>query len=359
MISVRLIPYRIGYLLCFTLLLASCNSKKEKDSPGLMPPVKVRVMEVAAGKNESERVYSATVSSQTSTTVSFSVSGTISYLYVAEGQKVSKGQLLGKIESGDYINAKNIAYAQLAEAQDGYDRLKKLHDANALPEVKWVEMEQKLKQAQNAAEMADRTLGDASLYSPASGTISRKFAEPGQTVVPVQPIYEIVSTDNLEADVSVSENQVASFSVGETAIVSFDNKDIPQIEGKVKSKSVVADPLTRSFTVKVALPSSQEGKILPGMIANVTFPDRNLKTDTLTANNIYLPSGCVLLNEDNRWFVWVVEDSTAQRRFVDVDELVANGVRVTSGLKKGDKVIVAGMQKVGTGTRVVTETAND
>ena len=324
--------------------------KDKKDKPTMAPPVKVTVLAVTPSMQESERVYSGTVSSSATTNVSFSVAGTITNLYASEGQKVGKGQLIGKVRDAEYQNALNIANAQLAEAQDGYERLKKLHDANALPDVKWVEMQQKLKQAQNAAEMAQRTVNDASLHSPVSGTVTRKFADVGQSVLPVQPIYEIVSTDNLTIDVSVSENEIGGFKVGQVASVAFESADIPALQGKVTQKTVVADPITRSYTVKVGI-DSDKGKILPGMIGNVTFQAPESVGEEPSA--IVLPSGSVLLNEDNRLFVWIVKNGLAERRFVTADELSNHGIIVKSGLAPNDSVIVAGMQKVGTGTKVI------
>ena len=329
-------------------IFSSCNNKKDK--PTLSPPVKVTVLEISSGNSESGREYSGTVSSSESTTISFSVPGTIEGLYAKEGQKVSKGQLLGKVRNGEYLNAYNIAEAQLAEAQDGYNRLKKLHDANALPEIKWVEIQQKLKQAQNAAEMAKRTLNDAGLHSPISGTVTQKFADVGQNVVPSQPIYEIVATNDLTIDIPVSENEIGRFKTGEKAIVSLETLGKDSIEGAVSQKSVSADPLTRSYTVKIAIPN-KDGKILPGMIGSVFFPENSSKEESL-GSSFVLPSQAVLLNDDNRWFVWVVKDSVAERRFVTADELVADGILINSGLHEGDKVIVEGMQKVGTGAKV-------
>lgn len=338
----------ISFALLSCASLTSCN--KKKNSPTLPPPVRVKV-EVASEKNVSaQRQYSGTVSSSDNTTVSFAVAGTITNLYVEEGQKVSKGQLIGKVRDGEYINALNIAEAQLAEAQDGYNRLKKLHDANALPDVKWVEMQQKLKQAQNAVEMAKRSVNDASLHSPVTGTVTRKLADVGQTVLPVQPIYEIVSTSDLTIDVSVSENEIGNFELGEKAKINFDSKNIPQIEGKVTSKAVAADPLTRSYQVKLSI-GSEGGKILPGMIGTVEFENTGVSENDNQA--IVLPTQAVLLNEDNRLFVWIVKNGMAERRFVEADELSGSGIIVKSGLQPTDSIIVAGMQKVGTGTKVI------
>lgn len=344
--TVRVALFTSGLFLM--AVISGCKGKK--DTPTAPPPVRVSVMAVSESAPGSGVSYSGTVTASETSMVSFSVAGTITNLYVAENQKVSKGQVLGKVRDGDYVNTLNIAEAQLAEAQDGYDRLKKLHDANALPDVKWVEMEQKLKQAQNAVEIAKRSVGDALLRSPVSGTVTRKLADVGQTVLPAQPVYEIISTGDLTIDISVSENLIGNFYIGEKATVKFDNPELPELMGKVTQKSVVADPLTRGYTVKVAVPA-EHGKVLPGMLADVTF---ERKADISQEQQvIVLPLQSVLLNEDNRLFVWTVKNNVAERKFVEADELSSHGVIVKSGLTPGDSVIVSGMQKVGTGTRVV------
>ena len=334
--------------ICICLLNSSCS--KKKDSVTVAPPVKVKVMVVSENKECTITEFSGTVSSSETTTVSFAVPGTITELYGKEGEKVNKGQLLGKLRNGEYLNAYNIAEAQLAEAQDGYQRLKKLHDANALPDVKWVEMQQKLKQAQNAAEMAKRTLDDADLHSPVSGTITRKYVDVGQTVMPVEPAFEIVSTNHLTIEIPVSENKIGSLNIGDVAYVDLESAGVRSQEGKITQKAITADPITRTYTVKVSLPETN-GKILPGMIGTVKF--ENSRSLDSTFNGVTLPSQAVQLNNDNRWFVWVIKDSVAERRFVSADELVSDGVLVNQGLKPGDIVIVEGMQKVGSGSKVV------
>ncbi|MCH5227033.1 MAG: efflux RND transporter periplasmic adaptor subunit [Muribaculaceae bacterium] len=345
------LKYPWAILLLTLIIGGSCGKKKEVIT--VAPPVKVTVIEVKDTSTSMGREYSGTVSSSMSTDVSFSVPGTVTALYAKEGQKVTKGQLLGKVRSGEYENAYNIAQAQLAEAQDGYLRLKKLHDANALPDVKWVDIQQKLKQAENMAEMAKRSLEDANLHSPMTGTVTKKYADVGQNVVPVEPIYEIISLDNLSIDFSIPENEIASFHTGQKASIDIESAGISALEGKVTEKTVSADPLTRGFTVKVSLPNT-DGKILPGMTGNVRFEKE--ESEASSASGTMLPSQAVLLNNDNRLFVWVVNDSVAERRFVTADEMVANGILVKTGLQPGDRVIVEGMQKVGTGSKVTAVT---
>lgn len=338
-------------LLCFSfiILFQSCKGKDTK-AESTMSPVRVSVL--VAGENGDSsgmNLYSGTVSSSSTTLLSFPVAGTLKSLLVNEGDPVVKGKIVATLSAGDYENAVNIAAAQLAEARDAYDRFKKLHDANALPDIKWVEIQQKLKQAENAEEMARRTLSDATLRSPVDGKVSRKFASMGQNVMPGEPIVEIVSVGDLTIDITVPENEIGGFSEGMRADISFNDVSLPVLEGKVKQKSVVADPLTRGYTVKVTLPSN-DGKIMPGMIGSVKFPP--VASDTSSTMGFSVPSQAVLLDSDNSHFVWIIKDGVAYRKLVTVDELVDNGVLITGGIERGDSIIVEGMRKVGTGTPV-------
>lgn len=335
--------------ICLTGALSACS---HHDKAVVQGPVRVDVKVVGnQATDAASHSYSGTVESADASTVSFSVPGTITKIYVEEGQKVSKGQLLAQIKSESLVNSRNIAQAELEEARDAYQRLKKLHDADALPEIKWVEIQAKLKQAENAAALADRGVSDATLRSPINGYVSQKFANDGQTVVPAEPIVKIVDLNDLQIAISVPENEISAFGPSTTAAITFNIDDIPAITGKIGQKSVVADPLTRSYTVKFDI-SASDGKILPGMIGSVAVEGLSGDNTATRTSEIILPSQAVLLSSDNRQFVWIVKDGKAIRKFVEANELSADGVTVKSGLTPGDSVIVAGMQKVSTGTDV-------
>lgn len=88
------------------------------------------------------------------------------------------------------------------------------------------------------------------------------------------------------------------------------------------------------------------------MVGSVTIDGLKNDSTILSHSEITLPSQAVLLSSDNHQFVWIVKDGKALRRDVVADELSVNGVTVKSGLTPGDSVIVAGMQKVSTGSAV-------
>ena len=332
-----------------TVILSGCKNHDKATDAG---PVRVNV-EVVGKKATADgnQIFSGTVEASEESTVSFSVPGTITKVYVEEGQKVAKGQVIAHIKSESLVNSRNIAQAELEEARDAYQRLKKLHDADALPDVKWVEIQSKLKQAENAAALADRAVADASIHAPISGYVSQKFANDGQTVIPAEPVVKIVNLNTLQVSIPVPENEISSFGPQTTAVIKFDIEDNPEVIGKIGNKSVVADPLTRSYTVKFDI-DNVNGKILPGMIGDVVVKGLQNDSSSVKTSEITLPSQAVLLSSDNHQFVWTVKNGKAQRKEVVADELSDNGVIVRSGLVPGDSIIVAGMQKVSTGTEV-------
>lgn len=325
------------------LVLVSCSSKDEKKDTE-KPPVRVEILTVAGQGFENTRDYSGTLQEGESTTLSFSAAGTIKQLKVQQGDRVAQGQIIGTLDDASLKSAYEIANATLAQAQDAYDRMKILHDANSLPEIKWVDIKQKLVQAQNAADIARNALDDAVLRAPFAGMIADKMADVGQVAAPGVPVVKLVNISNIKAVISVPQNQISQFSEGDKAMITLNGDNDTQLEGILVEKGVTANPLSRAYDVKYRIPNN--GNLLPGMICNVAVPRGN------ESSAIMLPQSVVLLDERNNNFVWIDSAGTARKRIVVVDELNDGGLEITSGLVPGDKVIVKGIQKVCNGTKL-------
>ncbi len=330
------------------LTTPSCGLKKEKLSES--PAVKVTVLPVANSQSADGRTYSGTVTSGDGAEVGFSVPGTVKAIHVDEGQRVTKGQLLAELNAETLENTYNIAKAALDGARDSYDRFKQLHDAGALADIKWVEVQNALKAAENSAAIAKRALGDARIHSPVNGIVSKKHIDVGQTVVPALPAISIVALSDVKISIPVPENDIDAMIPGSTADIVVDALNGLHLTGTLSEKGVVANPLTRAFEVKYNV-SNHDGKLLPGMICTVkptaALPD--------SASHIILPPQSVLLSSDNRNFVWLAKKGRARRQFVEPTGLAADGVIISHSLTAGDSVIVAGMQKVSEGTAVTPE----
>ena len=118
-----------------------------------------------------------------------------------------------------------------------------------------------------------------------------------------------------------------------------------EFEGQVKERGVSADPRSRTYEVKATI-QNHDGQLLPGMICQVFT---NYMQGT---TGVFIPANLVQLDSNNKTFVWVVNGERALKREIIIDSETAQGAKVAFGLVAGDKLIVAGQQKVSNGMKV-------
>lgn len=346
--------YSSGIIVLCSLTLLFQTGCKKKDKISAEDPVKVNVQIMRGtdnGYGVSGASYSGTVGSENESLLSFSRPGTITHIYVKEGQKVAKGQTIAKIKSENLAEENNNAESELEKVRDQYIRMKKLHDQNALPEVKWVEIQSKLRQAENAVTTSKKSVGETTITAPIAGYITEKMADEGQSILASQPVVKIVDSGHLQVVISVPEESFSRFGGNMDAHVFVDALNGESIDGKLSQKDVVAHPLTHSYDVRFNISNPGE-KIHPGMMANVEVSDIETIGENYRHERFTVPSQSVLLNSDSRLFVWVVENGKAAKKFVIVNDFRTEEVSIESGLATGDTIIVAGMQKLRTGTPV-------
>lgn len=329
-------------LLLGTVLLTAC---KEEAKTAETAPVKVTTQKVTPTPIDGGQGFSGTVEESNGASLSFSSVGTVKELYVSEGQMVSQGTLIGVVDATTAQNSLNAAVATLQQAQDAYDRMKQLHDNGSLPEIQWIDVQSKLKQATAAEQIARKGVADCRLYAPFSGFIAKKSVEVGQNVAPGLEVVKLVKIGQVKVKIAVPENEIASIHKGDNVRIMVDALGGKLYNGTVSEKGIEANPLSRSYDVKVSV-SNPQNELLPGMVCNAYFA----KGDG--AVGIVLPSRVVLLDSENNTFVWLNQNGKAVKRMVQVGEQTANGVVVTSGLKEGDAVIIDGGQKVSQGMKV-------
>lgn len=324
------------------LSLVSC---KKEETAKEVAPVKVVTNQVTTEVIEGGHSYSGVIEESDGTVLSFKVGGTIKTINVAEGQKVNKGQLIASLDNNSLLNNYHMAEAVLATAQDTYDRMKILHEKNAIPPMKWVEVENGLTQAKSACQIAKNNLDDARIYAPFSGMVSVKMADIGNTAMPSAPIVKIVEISPVKIAISVSENDIAHFNSATVASFSSEALGAKTFEARLVEKGVSADPMSRTYTVKF-LCSNPQGELLPGMLCDVR-PDLQSSHE-----EIVMPTGAVLLDFDNSRYVWKVVDGLAVKQIVKLGGYTTSGIVITEGLSTGDIVITEGMQKVSRGIKV-------
>ena len=339
-------------LALLSAILVSCGKKQEAQTA--VQPVTVKEMTVGTDSPlmASGYGYSGTVEEENGASLSFTTGGTILQLKVKVGDRVRKGQLIASVDPTQVRNSYDMAHSTRLQAEDAYKRMKQLHDKGSLPEIKWVETQSQLQQAISAESIAKKSLADCALHAPFDGVISEKYAEVGQTAAPGVPVVKLVTTKVLNVKISVPESEMANIHIRQRARIAVQALDGKQYEGYVVEKGVIADPVSRSYSVKIRVEGT-DNALLPGMVSQVALDKAEASKTSTTA--IVIPAHLVQLADDNSNFVWVDENGKAVRRTIVCGEYSSNGVSVVSGLKSGDKVIVEGQQKVSTGTAIKTK----
>lgn len=336
--------------LCSLLALmvaAGCGEKKAVQAPA---PVSVKTMVVGSGRGDGGQGYSGTIEEEDGSSLSFATMGTVESINVGEGQFVSRGQLVGVLNSTTARQAYASAVAQREQAADAQSRMKMLHDNGSLPEIKWVETQTQVKQAQAAEQIARKSLADTRLYAPYSGYVTKKLVEAGANVGPGVPVVQLVRIDRVKVKISVPEEEIARVRQGMALSVRVPALGGRVFQARVTEKNVAADALSRSYEVK-ALIANASHQLLPGMLAEVDVPGAE-PSAAAAAGQVLLPAGIVQLDEQNRTFVWTVAGGKARQTFITTGPGEGDKVSVVAGLHAGDRVISEGQQKVSSGMAV-------
>lgn len=324
------------------LILVSCSEKKETVKEVVIP--KVSLKQIKSTVEKESLTYSGTIEADNTVSLGFSVPGRISKVYVQEGQKVNKGQLLATIDQTTYKNAFDIANAGLEQANDNFKRLNSLYQKGSLPERDFIAVKVAVAQANANKNLAAKNLADTKLYAPFSGMITAKMTEIGATAAPGVPAFTVMKTDKVYAKASITESEISKLKIGTDAKVEISSLN-ETFNGKVAIVNPSADAVTRTFNVKVRL-DNKEDKLLPGMISNI-----KINTDN-TVDVITVPSESIIRDASNILYVFVIKENKAIKKRVSLGSFKGNEVIVTKGLSIGDSVVIAGNKNLKDGQTV-------
>ena len=370
----------IGLLLVAASTLCACNSKQEAKEK---KPIRVKTEQLATDGIGQGRTYVGIVEENTATAVSFTTLGVVRRVYVKEGQYVSKGQLLAEIDATNASNSVDAAQASTsqaddmvaqsratyAQAKDAYDRMKMLHDNGSLPEIKWIEAQTRLQQAETSLKtatsgvssskamerIARKNLSDTRLTAPVSGVVGRTMLFAGETARPSQGVLTILDVSQVKVKVAVPEVELSSISSSTPSTIEVDAVNWRGQGGSIE-KGVKADAITHTYDIRINV-ANTGNRLLPGMVAKVGLrtAEPGLTSGGATAfNRLSVPITSVQKRGDGTCFVWTIDEKKrAHRANVTTGPTVGNRIEIATGLKPGQRIITEGYQKVGEGSAVV------
>ncbi len=341
-------PLSAGLLpLAAALLLTACS----KPAPPEAPVRSVKVMTIGTGPLQSSVEFAGEVRARVESRLGFRVAGKLSQRAVQLGEHVKAGQLLAQLDAQDYRLAADAARAQLAVAASNRDqaaadfkRFKELKDQNFISGAEFERRTTALKAAQAQVEQAQAQLASQGnqadytrLTADVSGVVTAVEAEQGQVLSAGTPVVRIAQDGPRDVVFSVPEDKVAAIKVGSSVAVRVWAASTTW-QGVVREVAASADPVTRTFAVKVALGADAS----PALGSTVSVVPQALSHAGTAA--IMVPTNA-LLQQGGKTLVWLLDPASMTVKAQPVQVLTADGneVVIASGLTPGMQVVTSGV----------------
>ena len=342
------------------LLCAAAISACQPQAATPEPVRAVKLVTVGSGLSQERLEFSGEVRARIESSLGFRVPGKLLSRPVEIGQRVRAGQLLAQLDPQDYQASAQAAQAQLLAAQSNRDaveadfrRYQGLFEQGFISraELERREAAWKAAQAQWQQASAQQTVqGNQSAYTrllaDGAGVVTSIDAQPGQVLAAGQPVLRLALDGARDVVFAVAEDKLTLFRAGQSVAVQLWGSQ-RVLNAQVRDISGSADPVTRTFLIKAALPADA-----PDLVLGSTVTVRQAST-TQSASQMRLP-GTALRLEAGKTSVWVLDAATmtVRSQAVEVDTADGNDAVVRSGLQAGDEVVVSGVHVLTPGQKV-------
>ena len=338
------------------VIFAACDREAAPELPDIRP-----VRTVVVAKQEAGETVTLTghIQAQDEVSLSFRIPGRMIDRLVNVGDQVEPGEVLAKLDPQDEQNALRsaraalaAAQAQLSHARSAYQRQQKLLAQGFTPRAQYDKAQLDLRNAQAQVDDAEARLRIASdrvsftvLEADGKGTVTARGAEPGEVVQAGQMIVQLARRDGRDAVFDVPSQLLLSTPSDPKVTIRLTDDPAVTTVGRVREVAPQADPVTRTFEVKVGL----------------TDPPAAMRLGSTVTGSIQLESEAViaipatsLTTLHQQPAVWIVDPSslTVSMRTIDVLRYDPGTVVVSHGLDIGDIVVTAGVQSLHPGQKV-------
>lgn len=282
-----------------------------------------------------------TVRSRQRALVEAKVSGRVLEYSATPGTAVKAGQQLARLDVQEIQAKVDQARAQLDQAQRDFERQKQLIASNATTRQDFDAAETRVKIGAGALSEAETMLGYARVTAPFDGVVTRKLADVGDLAMPGKPLLEIEAPTSLRFEADLPEAILDRVKLGDRMAVRLTQV----VEGIVSEISPVADPVSRTFMVKLDLPPS-EG-LRTGQFGRVSVP--------VGETRLLLVPKDAIVQRGQMEIVFVVQAGKAVLRLVKTGKVLEGRVEVLSGIEEGEQVIVSDIARLTDGQPVTIQ----
>ena len=277
--------------------------------------------------------------------------GTLEKVFVSEGQKVKKGQLLAEINDSGLNEQYEQMIIQADFAKENFERTKRLWDKNIGSEMQYLKSKTDYEASIKIVEQMKDRLSKTKIYAPFDGEIDEIISNVGSNLIPgVSQILRLVNLDIIYAESFVSEKYISFIGEGTEAIVQIPLLNM-EYRSSVNQTGNFINPSNRTFRIEVPV-ENFDNRIKQNLDAKIkiniykkddaiVIPLRIVREDALGKNFVYV------MSEDNKEGVYLTS-----KQFITLGNKSEDKVEVTEGLDLGDIVVLEGAYSVEDSQRV-------
>ena len=277
-------------------------------------------------------------------------SGTLANVYVKEGQHVTKGQTLARIDDGGLSQQLAQLKIQTELAKTTFERQKRLWDQKIGSEIQYLQAKATYEGQQQAVNQLQQQVGKTVVRAPFTGTIDDVITDQGSVVAPGQSqLFRIVNLKDMQIKTDVPERYITNISAGKDVQVSFPVLG-KTLKAKIRQAGNFINPANRTFKIEVAVPND-DGTIKPNLTAKLKI------NDYTNPDAILIPQSIISENAQGEQYIYTITDKNqnkaiAKRVFINTGKTQGDDIEVLSNLENGTEIIKEGARSVKDGQEV-------
>jgi len=296
--------------------------------------IPVEVTELSRGDIEALLRFSANLEAESQVQVFSQARRLITERLVEEGDRVTKGQLLVRLQDDEQRSVIEKIKSQLAKEEREYDQQKRLFSQQLISEQQFNDATYELDQLNISLRDAERELGYTEVTAPIAGTITARMVSLGDQVQIGQHLFDIIDFDSMVARIFVPEKHLGLLRRGLTARLTAQASAARIYTGTVNRIAPIVDP--KSGTVKVTVDVGSQQGLRPGMYVDV---------DLVTATHneaVLVPKRAVVYDNDQMFIFRLGDERRVERIFIEPKLADKFFVEPFEGVTAGDQIVVAG-----------------
>jgi RND family efflux transporter MFP subunit len=346
----RIITIIVIILIPTIIILGLLKNKKKLDD-NKQPvdrsniPVNVSIDTVAYKLFENEFSTSATLKSKEDAIISAETSGKIVSLIIELGTKVSKGQIIGRIDITEKQQELEAANLSIKKLENDYKRNKILVAGNATNANALIDSKYELDNKKIEASQLKSEINKANIKAPISGIITRKDKVNGEYVSIGGTIGSLSNISTLKANVFVPESLVFNIRQGQLVTITSDLFSKENFTAEVTYISPKADE-NHNYLVELSIKNANGIQLKSGMYVVAKFPGNSGKKHLLMIPKTALAEGT------KNSYVYVYKNGVTEKRKLVLGIETGESVEIKSGLKEGELIITSGQINLVNGTKV-------